>query len=60
MITVIVKTREDMLKLSYYTLCKISDRLMVGSIIGMVSAIERGDWKGLVTLDSLGNFLDLA
>lgn len=52
-----VKTREDFLSLSYYTLCCIADTLHLSAIGGMVNEVERGRLKGILTVDSLGNFL---
>ena len=34
--------------------------MMVGSIIGMVHAIERGEWTGTLTVDALGNFVSMS
>lgn len=56
-VTLVVKDRMDFLKLSYYTLCKITDATRIGSIEGLVLSIEGGWWKGVLTLDDLGNFI---
>lgn len=52
-----VRTREEFLSLSYFTVCGVSDALMVASIEGMTNAIESGRIKGLLYTDTLGNFL---
>lgn len=52
-----VKTREDFLSLSFFTLCGIADTINTASIEGMVYAIEKGRIKGVLMVDSLGNFL---
>lgn len=56
-LTLPVIRRDDFLSLSYYTLCRISDTLNVASIEGMVNAVERGVIRGMLTTDTLGNFL---
>jgi RecJ-like exonuclease len=52
-----VKTREDMLALSYFTLCRISDATRLADPInGMSRMVESGTLEGIVTTDWLGNF----
>jgi hypothetical protein len=43
--------------LSYYTQCKLSDFTRLASMEGVANAIQRGEYKGILTLDSLGNFI---
>lgn len=57
--TVELKTRQDFLSLSYYTLCRIADTLHIGSIAGMVIQVEKGYVKGVLITDKLGNFLTI-
>lgn len=52
-----VRSREEFNSLSFFTLCGISDALMVCSIEGMVNTIARGPVSGLLYTDTLGNFL---
>jgi hypothetical protein len=52
-------TREDILSLSYYTLCRLSDTLVVGSVEGILLEMKRRGLKGILTTDKLGNFLTI-
>lgn len=52
------KNRADFLKLSYFTLCKLqSTTHFANPIDGLPIAIERGEFKGILTVDHLGNFI---
>lgn len=48
------------LNLSFYTLCKWSDAVMLVDPAAIVSLWARGyyqQWDGILTLDELGNFV---
>ncbi len=56
--TIQINTSADLQKLSYYTLCCLqSVTHYADPIAGIPVAIERGEYKGLLTLDALGNFI---
>ncbi len=45
-------------RLSFYTLCKLADRTMyVTPHLALGQAIRRGEFKGRLTLDGLGNYI---
>lgn len=55
-----VRTVEDFaaLDLSFYTLCRLAEKThYVYPHIGLPRAIERGDYKGVLVLDKLGNYV---
>jgi hypothetical protein len=53
-----VATEADFRKLSYYTLCRLAQTTHYAyPPVGLPTAIARGEFKGRLTLDSLGNFI---
>lgn len=53
-----VRTEQDFRRLSYYTLCQLlSATGRADPIRGLPIAIERGEFKGELTTDRLGNFV---
>jgi hypothetical protein len=57
-IVIEVRTVEDFQRLSYYTLCRLQDTVNYANPIrGLPLAIARGEFKGRLTVDTLGNFL---
>jgi hypothetical protein len=54
-----VATEQDFRRLSYYTLCRLQDTTAYADPIrGLPGAIARGEYRGRLTLDTLGNFID--
>lgn len=54
------KAEVEALNLSYYTLCKWSDCVMLVNPASIVSLWAQGyyqQWEGVLTLDELGNFI---
>ncbi len=52
-----IGSADDLRKLSYYTLCRISDKTMIGTIEGIACAIQDGRYNGNLKTDGLGNYL---
>jgi hypothetical protein len=56
--TITIATEADVRRLSYYTLCKLSEATHYATpATALPLAIARGEFKGVLTVDSLGNFL---
>lgn len=56
--TIQIRTSADLQSLSYYTLCRLQETTHYADpIAGLLVAIERGKYKGILTVDSLGNFV---
>ena len=57
-VTIEVRTEADFRALSYYTLCCLQDTTHYASPIrGLPIAIARGEFRGTLTVDRLGNFI---
>lgn len=53
-----IQTEDDVRKLSYYTLCKLVNATGYASPIhALPPAIRRGEFKGQLLTDRLGNFI---
>lgn len=53
-----IVTSEDVLKHSYYTLCRLVDATRYANpIAALPVAIARGDYVGELVTDELGNFV---
>lgn len=52
-------TSEDQIqRMSYYTVCRLSDKTHCGSVKGIILVISR-EYKGILTTDGLGNYISL-
>ena len=55
---IIIRTREDVLALSYFTLCRLQDFTHFATPqAALPIAIARGEYKGILTVDKYGNFV---
>lgn len=54
----LVTTEDDFRKLSYHTLCKLSELTRYSNpVYGLPAAIRRGEYQGRLALGSTGNVI---